>query len=81
MLRLLTIAMLLATPTAAVGAEPGKYDPARVRCKRIAETGSFVKKKRVCHTEAEWRELQEDTDRQLDAMNDAARINSMRPPK
>lgn len=51
----------------------------KLRCKRIQETGSFAKSRRVCLTEAQWRELQAETDRLLKAMDDAARVNSTRP--
>ena len=36
-----------------------KTSPDYVRCVRIAETGSLVKKQKVCRTNAEWKRQQE----------------------
>ncbi len=59
---------------------PAATDPAsKVRCVRIEETGSFVRKKRVCHTEAEWRMLERRDNTELDRMRDRTPINSQRP--
>ncbi len=51
-------ALLLVAATDA----PGKKEPAdpnKVRCKSQVETGSLVRKAKVCRTEAEWRRLSE----------------------
>ena len=34
-----------------------RSDPAYIRCERILETGSLVKKMKYCRTNAEWRRL------------------------
>ena len=35
----------------------GMQDPDYIRCRRIEQTGSLVKKLRVCNTNAEWRRI------------------------
>lgn len=79
MLKLMLIGTLLATSAAASAQTPERSDDAKLRCKRFEETGSFVKKRRVCLTEKQWRDLQAETDRELRAMSDAARVNPIRP--
>lgn len=32
-------------------------DPAYIKCRKIEEVGSLVKKARVCHTNQEWKQL------------------------
>ena len=43
--------IMLATPAAGAPAAP---EPEKMICRRYAETGSLVKKRRVCHTAKEW---------------------------
>jgi hypothetical protein len=66
---LLPLAALLAVPTAPLAAasttEPAAEkldpkDPDYVRCRKIAVTGSLVKKERICKTNAEWARANED---------------------
>ena len=50
----------LLLPTLAFAGEPSAADASdKLICKRFAETGSFVKKRRVCLTERQWREVAE----------------------
>ena len=53
--------------TAAAEAPPPAKPAEKVRCKREVETGSLVKVRKECHTEAEWqavyRQAREDRDR------------------
>ena len=50
------VALLAAAGQAPDAAKPAD-DGDKVICKRFAETGSFVKKRRVCHTKDEWTKL------------------------
>lgn len=50
--------LLAATPMAA---SPPSPEPQKLICRRFAETGSLVKKKRICHTKAEWARLSANT--------------------
>ncbi|MDR7155105.1 hypothetical protein J2W40_001927 [Sphingobium xenophagum] len=43
-----------------------KNDPDAVRCKKFAVIGSLVKKERICRTNAEWRKLSEQQNRDAD---------------
>lgn len=47
------------TPTeiAAHNAELAPTDPNFIRCRKMLETGSMVKKYRVCRTNAKWKEV------------------------
>jgi hypothetical protein len=68
-MRLVTILILAALPLAvAQGAPPpspeqnGKLardDPNYVRCRQIGETGSLVRKQKICRTNAEWKRASE----------------------
>lgn len=55
-----------ATPTPAANAAPPAVDPAAPSdpqakiCRTQEVTGSFVKKRKVCRTKAEWRRLADD---------------------
>ncbi|MBB3911425.1 hypothetical protein GGQ81_002059 [Sphingomonas desiccabilis] len=53
--------------------------PPKKRCVRIEETGSYVRKQRVCRTEAEWRALERRDGAELDRLRDRTPINSHRP--
>lgn len=61
-----TEAPLARTPSEMSGAEIDAYnqgraanDPDYIRCRRIEQVGSLVKKLRVCNTNAEWRRVTE----------------------
>jgi hypothetical protein len=43
-----------------------RNDPNAVRCKRIAVTGSLVRKERTCRTNAEWKKISEQQNRDAD---------------
>jgi len=43
-----------------------RNDPNAVRCKSFQVTGSLVKKERVCKTNAEWRKISEQQNRDAD---------------
>lgn len=43
-----------------------RNDPNATRCKRLAVTGSLVRKERVCKTNAEWRAMSEQQNRDAD---------------
>ncbi|RYM14650.1 hypothetical protein EWH12_01830 [Sphingobium cupriresistens] len=43
-----------------------RNDPNATRCKRIAVTGSLVRKERICKTNAEWRAMSEQQNRDAD---------------
>ena len=43
-----------------------RNDPNAVRCKRLAVTGSLVRKERTCRTNAEWRAISEQQNRDAD---------------
>jgi hypothetical protein len=44
-------------PAPAAAAPAAKGDPNAMRCRKVAETGSLVKKYKVCKTNAEWNRL------------------------
>lgn len=41
-------------------------DPNYMRCRKILETGSLVKKQRICKTNAEWARASEDAQKNAD---------------
>lgn len=43
-----------------------KNDPDAVRCRKFSVIGSLVKKERVCKTNAEWRKISEQQNRDAD---------------
>nr|WP_295374268.1 hypothetical protein [uncultured Sphingosinicella sp.] len=51
------ILAMLASGTAATAPKPAD----QVVCRRFAETGSLVKKRRVCYTRAQWAKMNERT--------------------
>ena len=57
----LFLSVLALVGTAAVASESsnksGKFDPNKVICRTINDTGDKLRKTRACHTDAEWREL------------------------
>ena len=59
--------IVMAMPVLAQDKVPlDKNDPNAVRCKRFQVTGSLVKKERVCKTNAEWRKIAEQQNRDAD---------------
>lgn len=46
--------------------KPERNDPNAVRCKRLTVTGSLVSKQRICKTNAEWRAISEQQNRDAD---------------
>lgn len=59
--------IVMAMPVLAQDKAPlDKNDPNAVRCKRFQVTGSLVKKERVCKTNAEWRAISEQQNRDAD---------------
>lgn len=59
--------IVLAMPVVAQDKAPlDKNDPNAVRCKRFQVTGSLVKKERICKTNAEWRAISEQQNRDAD---------------
>ncbi|HVU29634.1 MAG TPA: hypothetical protein VHE36_04460 [Sphingomicrobium sp.] len=70
-------ALLLGTGMAAAKDRPAD-PPDKVICKRVydADTGShFTSSKRICHTAAEWKEIQDDLDRTLRQVRDNSGLN------
>lgn len=54
--------LAIATATAAIAQEAQPSSPAfddKLVCRKIKETGSLVKKKKMCFTQAEWDRLAE----------------------
>lgn len=69
MLTAIIASSLLATAMPALSEEKPKLDrsdPNAVRCKRLAVTGSLVRKERICKTNAEWRAISEQQNRDAD---------------
>jgi hypothetical protein len=55
-------AAVLMTPTGASAQQPKSESPAfddKIVCRKITETGSLVRKKKMCFTQAEWDRLAE----------------------
>ncbi len=48
--------MMAGTQTAAPSYTPAA-EPEKMICRKYGEIGSLVKKKRVCHTRADWRRI------------------------
>ncbi|UYY57638.1 hypothetical protein [Sphingomonas sp. S2-65] len=71
--------LLAAVQTTASAAPATPPDAPKMRCRSSFETGSNVKKKRVCHTDAEWRALDRRDDIELNRMRDRTPVNSQRP--
>ncbi|HEY5724037.1 MAG TPA: hypothetical protein VIT45_17135 [Allosphingosinicella sp.] len=43
-----------------------KNDPNKVVCRNVSESGSRLKSKRVCHTNAQWAEIRREAKEQID---------------
>ena len=63
---LCVVAAACASAGAAQAAPKAKSDPNKVVCRNVAESGSRLKKKRVCLTMAEWAEMRRDAKEQID---------------
>ena len=50
------------------GAMQGKArsDPNKIVCRNVAESGSRLKTKRVCHTNAQWAEIRREAKEKID---------------
>ena len=67
---LFVLAQLTAAPTAAPAAAGTAPAAEKKVCRRFAETGSFVRKTKICRTQAEWRQVEEnarETGREMQA--------------
>ena len=65
-LALVASSLVLAGPAAAYAKSDDKEqeDPdQKIRCKRVAVTGSLVRREKICKTVAEWREISENGNR------------------
>ncbi|MCI4590923.1 hypothetical protein MOK15_12580 [Sphingobium sp. BYY-5] len=51
-----------------------RNDPNAVRCKRLEVTGSLVRKERICKTNAEWRAISEQQNRDADDLITRSRV-------
>jgi hypothetical protein len=56
----------LAMPALAEEPKLDRNDPNAVRCKRLTVTGSLARKERICKTNAEWRAISEQQNRDAD---------------
>ena len=66
------VAILLgATPTAASPTYTPAAEPEKMICRKYDEIGSLVKKKRVCHTRADWRRIDDASRRGVQDIQDA----------
>ena len=67
------IGVCAAVVAAAVGAgaagameSKGRSDPNKIVCRNISESGSRLKTKRVCHTNAQWTEIRREAKEKID---------------
>jgi hypothetical protein len=67
-LSLLAMPAIAPAQTPAPEAKLDKNDPNAVRCRRLEVTGSLVRKERVCKTNAQWRAISEQQNRDADDM-------------
>ena len=73
-MRKLAIALCAVTAAAVAGTgaadamekSKAKGDPNKVVCRNISESGSRLKSKRVCHTNAQWAEIRREAKEQID---------------
>lgn len=54
-------------------AQLNRNDPNAVRCRKFSVIGSLVKKERVCRTNAEWRAISEQQNRDADNLIERSR--------
>jgi hypothetical protein len=62
----LPVSPVLANGTTEATDKLDPKDPNYVRCRKLAITGSLVKKERICKTNAEWAKSSEDAQRNAD---------------
>lgn len=79
MIALLVVAAALQAASAPTPAPTAVTTSTKPRCKRIAETGSYVRATRICHTEEEWRAIERGNSLEMDRLRDRTPINSQRP--
>lgn len=73
-MRGILFALCAVTAAAAAGAgaadamakSKAKADPNKVVCRNVSESGSRLKSKRVCHTNAQWAEIRREAKEQID---------------
>jgi hypothetical protein len=53
-----------------------RNDPNAIRCRKFGVTGSLVKKERVCRTNAEWRKISEQQNRDADNLIERSRAGA-----
>lgn len=72
MMKFLAAAALVILPAVAL-AEGGATATAedKVKCKRIAETGSMARFQKICRTEKEWRRIKEQQRKEADEFTTA----------
>ncbi|MFV3130663.1 hypothetical protein [Niveispirillum sp. KHB5.9] len=56
---------------------PAKDDGSRLVCKTEKETGSRVKRNKICKTKQEWNEMRQNTNKQLDEYGKQAPPNPL----
>lgn len=75
--------LLLATPaladTPSAQPKPAKGSPEEVVCKREAETGSLIARRRSCMTRAQWQTQAEAAQAAAERQEELSRINSEAP--
>jgi hypothetical protein len=73
------LALLSAEPVLASEASAETGDQDKIVCKRLVDTGSLVRGKRVCKTRQEWGRSAQGAREKTQAMQEAGRINTMAP--
>jgi hypothetical protein len=73
MKKIALLAALVILPAVASAESPQQAgtDTDKVKCKRIAETGSNARFQKICRKESEWRQMQEANRRAADDMTSA----------
>lgn len=65
-------ALMLAGTSASAATAAEQVRPAdKLICRRMAETGSLVRKKRVCHTQGEWARISDAARKNTQELQDA----------
>ena len=60
------VAALGAGAAEAMEKSKARSDPNKVVCRNVSESGSRLKTKRVCHTNAQWAEIRREAKEQID---------------
>ncbi|TMJ16372.1 MAG: hypothetical protein E6G94_04390 [Alphaproteobacteria bacterium] len=68
---LLAAMVLLPAVASAQTPQPASTDTDKVKCRRIAETGSNARFQKICRKESEWRRLQDANRREASDMTNA----------